>query len=90
MATLNVTSHELSIPVYLRVDYGADYTRGKTIASGGMGTIKHATPVSAQLLKRVAGVKIVAKEADIPLSSMPKHSQDAFLQELSIHWRLRD
>lgn len=73
MATLNVTSHEISIPGFLRVEYGLDYSRGKTIATGGMGTIKLATAISAQLLKRAAGAKLVAKESDMPLSSMAKY-----------------
>lgn len=89
--TAVVTTHEISVPLFLQVDMGTDYRRDRQIAHGAMGSVCMVhIYTGSQMRARANSAAVVGKFATVPVSELSNVMRDAFYQELSIHWMFRD
>lgn len=78
-STAVVTSHELSIPLFLLCDSSVDFKMLRQIASGSQGTVCMVHICSgSQLVERAAGSQVVGKFAKAPVSMLNARMRDAF------------
>ncbi|KAI3630824.1 hypothetical protein MIR68_012259 [Amoeboaphelidium protococcarum] len=89
--TAVATSHELSIPAYMRYEFGLDFRAGKTIAKNVRGKICHGEILNAQQISHANGLQVVVKFFEFNVED-PKDQQwyHAFQQEVSVLHMLRD
>ena len=88
-ATEVVTIHELSIPGFMELEWGVDFTRGEYVAKGGTGAIYqcHANE-GTELIQRSRKTRLAVKT--IPQTLMTEGMMAGFYQELSLMYRFRD
>ncbi|KAI3638256.1 hypothetical protein MIR68_003867 [Amoeboaphelidium protococcarum] len=89
--TAVATSHELSIPAYMRYEFGLDFRAGKTIAQNVRGKICRGEVLNASQISHANGLQVVVKFFEFNVED-PKDQQwyHAFQQEVSVLHMLRD
>ena len=90
MTTLQVTSHEISIPAYLELKFGVDYGQDEFITKGGGGSLYKCSCLSVDLDRLCHGDPLVLKRIAVNLSGMSEQRVRSFWQEVSLMHRFRD
>lgn len=85
-----VTTHELSIPAFLQLNYGMDFRQEEIIASGGGGTIYHCAWLDFDLAERCQNSPLVLKRVADSENALSDRMKVAVYQEISLMWRFRD
>jgi hypothetical protein len=87
MTTLQVTTHELSIPAYLEFKFGESFIQDKFIAKGGGGSIY----ICQSLLTDLGRYEpIVVKNLGMSVDRLSQQLAAAFWQEIAIMWKFRN
>lgn len=78
------------VPAFMTMDFGADFSIHEKIARGGDSSIHICDAKSDELLKRTKGRTIVFKMISPSLNFVSSKKKGAFLQEISLMYRLRN
>ena len=92
--TWNVTTHEVSVPSFLEMQFNMDFRPGQFIAQGGNAKIYRCDALNPALIKRLGAQghqeQLVVKMFNLPMTEMPPRQRAAIFQELSLMYRFRD
>ena len=84
------TTHELSIPAFLELEWGIDFIQEDFLSRGGGGKLYFSKALSGHLAESSQGQRLVVKNIADDLKKLPDNYQVGFWQELSIMWKFRD
>jgi serine/threonine protein kinase len=90
MTTLQVTTHELSIPAYLEFKFGESFVQDKFIAKGGGGSIYTCRFLDLELTDLGKHEPIVVKNLGVSVDRLSANLAAAFWQEITIMWKFRN
>lgn len=78
------------IPGFLEVEHKVDFKRGDKLARGGDAMVYQCMIIAPELLKRSQLIPTVFKELAPSLELVGSSKRQAFYQELSVMWKLKD
>ena len=88
--TIQPTTHELSVPAFLQVEFNLDFLQGNFITKGGGGEIYECVVINQHLLERSRKQKLVVKRIANGVELLSERFRRAFFQELSFMYKFRD
>ena len=90
MATALVTTHELSIPVFLELKWGLDYVQGSFLTKGGGGELYLCSALNSSVAAMSHQQPLIVKRVADNFGQLTEQAKAGFWQEVSMMWKFRD